>query len=216
MPVLSAVLDFPTGGGPPPSTDRRHPDHVGHPAGLALGRRGARPTGSASFSALRAIALGLARVQEPVPVGEDTTNPRSALILATSFYEVWLITWPDGSGLASHGHGKARSVMHVVDGELIEIYSDHADEDRAGVRVLERGDSTSADPSFVHDLANRSGADATTLHVHSPGWTGVEFVEQPGMEELERIRSAVVAEQGRRVRSDRPPVRPPHLALVKD
>ena len=215
--VPTALSDFTPEYPSPSSTSRQDPDEARHPAGQALGRRTTRPTGSISFGALRAIALGLARVQEPVPLGDDSTNPRSVLLLATSFYEVWLITWPDGSGLPSHDHGETRSVMHVIDGELIEIYSDYSKEAISRVRVLERGDSACADPSFVHDLANRSGADATTIHVHSPALAGIMFFEQPWMDEPARMRASVVAEQNRRARSDDlPPLRLPPLALVED
>ncbi len=217
MPADIALSNFTPGRLPTPSANRQDPDEARHPAGQAIGRRSTRPTGSISFGALRAIALGLAGVQEPVPPGDDAANPRSVLLLATSFYEVWLITWPDGSGLPSHDHGEARSVMHVIDGELIEIYSDYSKEGVSRVRVLERGDSACADPAFVHDLANLSGADATTIHVHSPALTGITFVEQPWVDEPARMRASAVAEQNRRARSDDlPPLRLPPLALVED
>jgi hypothetical protein len=211
VPADIALSNFTPGCLPTLSANRQDPDEARHPAGQAIGRRSTRPTGSISFGALRAIALGLARVQEPVPLGDDSANPRSVLLLATSFYEVWLITWPDGSGLPSHDHGEARSVMHVIDGELIEIYSDYSKEAVSRVRVLERGDSACA------DLANRSGADATTIHVHSPALTGITFVEQPWVDEPARMRASAVAEQNRRARSDDlPPLRLPPLALVED
>lgn len=225
MPADTALLSITPECLPPPSARRQNPDEgrypagqaLGHPAGQALDRRGTRPTGSISFGALRAITSGLARVQEPVPLGEDSTNPRSVLLLATAFYEAWLITWPDGSGLASHDHGEARSTMHVIDGELIEIYSDYSRRAISRVRVLERGDSTCADPSLVHDLANRSGADATTIHVYSPALTGFTFIEQRWANEPERMRSAAVAEQNHRARSDDlPPLRLPLLTRVED
>ena len=82
--------------------------------------------------------------------------------------------------------------------------------------MLEQGDSTCADPSFVHDLANRSGADATTIHVHSPALTGITFVRQPWADNPERMRSTAVAEQNQRAGSDGPSLRFPHLALVED
>lgn len=139
MPADIALPNFTPENLPFPSISRHDPDEARHPAGQAIGRRGSRPTGSISFGALRAIALGLARVQEPVPLGGDSANPRSVLLLATSFYEVWLITWPDGSGLPSHDHGETRSVMHVIDGELVEIYSDYSKDSISRVRVLGRG-----------------------------------------------------------------------------
>lgn len=51
------------------------------------------PLGALSFRALRAIATGFARVQPPVPLGEDDpSTPRSERLLATAYYDdVWLM-----------------------------------------------------------------------------------------------------------------------------
>jgi hypothetical protein len=191
-----------------------------HPAGQpSIGPAGDRPAGGLSFGALRAIAAGLARVQQPVPPDDDDLeSPRSIRLLATAYYDVWLITWPDGSGMASHDHGGVRSVLHVIDGELVEVFTDHVDGQVPAARVLRRGDSTCAKTSFIHDLANRSGADATTLHVYSPPLTDVSFFDvHPAGGDFERLRTTAAADRVPRASSnDLPPLRPPPLSLVED
>ena len=143
-----------------PDSDRQAPDH----------RRGdrIRPVGAVSFRALRAIAAGLARVEQPLPVDLAGDGPRSSRLIATAFYDVWLITWPDGSGLEPHDHGDVRSVLQVVDGEITEVYRDRRANLEPASRVLGQGSVTLAEPTVVHSLRNRSGAEATTLHVYSP------------------------------------------------
>jgi hypothetical protein len=145
------------------------PDRSAHPSGQGSDRAdGSRPTGSISFGALRTIAAGMARVRQPVPVDDGSGNPRSLRLLATAFYDVWLVVWPDGAGLEPHDHGAVRSVLYVIEGELTEILCDRASRRDPFVRLLERGVPKSAEPTVVHALTNRSGREATTLHVYSP------------------------------------------------
>jgi hypothetical protein len=141
-----------------------------HPAGQHSGpSKGDRPPGALSFSAMRGIAAGLALVQRPIePSGEDPGSPRTIRLITTAFYDAWLTTWPDGSGLPLHDHGGSRSLTRVVDGQLVEIVTDLIDHLPPVASLLHRGDITCSGVSRVHDLANRSGADATTLHIYSP------------------------------------------------
>jgi hypothetical protein len=117
----------------------------------------------------RNCAAGLALVQRPVEPGEeDPGSPRTIRLITTAFYDAWLTTWPDGSGLPLHDHGGSRSLTRVVDGQLVEIVTDLIDHLPPVASLLHRGDITCSGVSRVHDLANRSGADATTLHIYSP------------------------------------------------
>jgi hypothetical protein len=141
---------------------------------------------------LRAIAAGLARVEQPLPRDGAGDGARSSRLIATAFYDVWLITWPDGSGLDPHGHGDVRSVLQVVDGELTEAYSDRVASVEAAVRTLKRGSVTIGEPSVVHSLTNRSGADATTLHVYSPPLVDVTFFDLHPAGDCEAVRSTPV------------------------
>ncbi len=190
------------------STRRRAAHPSSHPAGQGL----VEPTDlPLSFSALRVIAAGLARVQAPVPPDvEQPTGARSVRLLATSAYDVWLITWPDGSALGPHDHGGARSVTQVVDGEIVEIVGGRSAE-RATARVLRRGESFGHGGTDVHELANWSGADATTLHIYSPPLADVTFAERPSDGEPVRWRRRPVAR--RRAQASTGEVHP-ELAVV--
>jgi predicted metal-dependent enzyme (double-stranded beta helix superfamily) len=174
------------------------------------------PSGALPFEALRTIAAGFAQVQAPVPLDDgDPAAPRSVRLLATASYDVWLITWPDGSGLEPHDHGGVRSVLHVVDGELVEIVADHVDRQPPRARVLRQGDTVAAKPSFIHDLVNRSGADATSLHVYSPPLAEVSFFDLHTDTECERLRTTAVMGQTPQASShDSTHDRPPSLSLV--
>ena len=173
---------------PPPPTPpdrpviRSAPDRTAHPSWRDPSDR-IRPAGSLSFRALRSIAAGLARVQ-PLPVAGSSEDLRSSRLVATAFYDAWLIRWPAGSGLEEHDHGDVRSVVQVVDGELLETFYDPRAGTAAAVRPLRRGSVTTAEPSVVHALVNRSGADATSLHVYSPPLADVAFGPHPAGDRL--------------------------------
>ncbi len=153
---------------------RPAPDRSQHPFGQSTDRRDRiRPTGSMSFGSLRTITACMARVQRPVAADADAATPRSVRLLATAFYDVWMVGWADGTGLEPHDHGDVRRVLHVVDGELTEFFCDRAARRDPVVRTLRRGVSTTAEPTVVHALANRSGRGATTLDVSSPPLVGV-------------------------------------------
>src|SRR5580658_7922923 len=82
------------------------------------------------------VAVAVARSQGPLPLDDDDPGAPGALrLLATDHYDVWLVTWPPGSGRDFHGHGPVRSVLHVLDGELVEIFSDDGDASAAGSRL---------------------------------------------------------------------------------
>ena len=196
MPI-SRIVPAPT---PEDSPERPGSDRAGHPSArprTSFSGRSApariRPVGSLSFRALRAIAAGLARVEQPLPADDTVDGARSARLIATAFYDVWLITWPDGSGLEPHDHGDVRSVLQVVDGEITEAYSDRHARVEAAVRKLDRGSVTTAEPSVVHSLTNRSGAEATTLHVYSPPLVDVTFFDLHGTGDCEAVRSSPVS-----------------------
>ncbi|HVX20179.1 MAG TPA: cysteine dioxygenase family protein [Acidimicrobiales bacterium] len=198
------VLPFPSasrqahpagGSGGPPGADPDGGDRTG-------GGAGGDTAGRLSFTALRAIAAGLARTQAAVPPapGDDPSAPRSIRLLATTFYDVWLITWPAGSALAAHDHGAARSVLQVVAGQLTETVAfggggPGAARTEPCRRELWAGDATEAEPSAIHELANRSGADATTVHVYSPPLAGVAFYDLGHPGPAVRLRTAPVADK---------------------
>ena len=152
-----------------------------------------------SFDALSAIASGLAWAHEPVPGGADDPNARSARLIATALYDVWLITWPSGSNIGPHDHGGARSVLQVVEGELIETFSDQAEQGRSRTRALRKGDTARGEPPFLHELVNGSDTEATTLHVYSPPLSDLTLF--PGLGGEQQGRTIAVAERSPRASS---------------
>jgi Cysteine dioxygenase type I len=203
----------------PGSSLRSLPGRSVHPSGqTSADEVRNRPTGALSFGALRAIVAGMALVHQPLASGLDHRGEVSSVrLLRTAFYDAWLVTWPGGSALGPHDHGAARSVLHVIDGELVEYRSDRAGEASPAGRALLRGDSTFGAPSLVHQLVNRSEAEATTLHVYSPPLEGIAPAHWPGEarpgggERADTVGPALVAGQGRLPRLVAPP-----LALVEE
>lgn len=165
------------------------------------------PESALSFDALAAIASGLARAEEPVPGAADDPNAHSTRLIATALYDVWLITWPSGASIGPHDHGGARSVLQVVEGELIETFSDQPEEGRSRTRVLRKGDATRGEPPFSHELSNGSGAGATSLHVYSPPLSDLTLFPRLGGEQ--QGRTIAVAERSPRASS-------PDHGLVRD
>jgi predicted metal-dependent enzyme (double-stranded beta helix superfamily) len=203
--------------GQTPSPRVRLSGRAAHPSNQSGGGLlGEDLPGALSFGALRAIATGFAQVNSPVPPDEDDpSTPRSVRLLATVHYDVWVITWPDGSGLAPHDHGGVRSVLHVIDGEVIEIVADHVDEEPPRARILRQGETVWGKPSLVHDVANTSGADATTLHVYSPPLAEISFFDLHTDAERQRLRTTAVFEHAPEAGSDGlAPLPSPPLSLV--
>ena len=199
---------------PTDTTDRPGSARSVHPSSRSSDR--VRPVGALSFRAMRAIAAGLARVEQPLPADEAGGGARSSRLIATAFYDVWLITWPDDSGLEPHGHGEVRSVLQVVDGELTEAYSDRVAGVEAAVRTLRRGSVTTAEPSVVHSLSNRSGAESTTLHVYSPPLVDVTFFDLRPAGECEAVRSTPVVDRPAQATSEGvAPPGPGRLTVVR-
>jgi predicted metal-dependent enzyme (double-stranded beta helix superfamily) len=177
------------------SVPRRSAGWRAHPANSPDPAPDGEPAGRLSFTALRAIVAGLARVQRSVPPdGGDPGAARSVRLLATTFYDVWLITWPDGSGLAPHDHGGSRSVLQVVNGELLETVTENVEQQPVR-HVLGPGDVTRTTPSSVHEIVNFSGSDATTIHAYSPPLADIAFFRLQGPGQVHRVRSIPVVER---------------------
>jgi hypothetical protein len=152
---------------------------------------------SLSFDALRQIAVGLAHSQRSVPTEVPTDRQaesvaRSVRLLATASYDVWLITWPPGSGIGPHDHGDARTVIHMVDGELFEELADRRGPGEVRTRLLRSGDSAESVESAIHQIDNRSGRDAMSLHVYSPPLTTVTLFDHEDPGAHRRLRTATI------------------------
>ena len=121
---------------------------------------------------LATIARGLAATTPPgCGPGRERVFEQ---VLVTDTYDVWVIGWPPGTSVGLHDHDDAGAAVCVVAGELSEIRPD-----RPGSPVwrLRAGQSVTVEPGVVHDVANQSGAWATSVHVYSPPLRTMNFVE---------------------------------------
>jgi hypothetical protein len=109
-------------------------------------------------------------------------------LLATPAYEVWLLGWTPRQSVGLHDHGDANGAFVVVDGELVErsvIGAELHDAARA------EGDVGRVPAGAVHDVANRSRRNATSIHVYSAPLSLMGFYSPGG----ELVRVEAVHEQ---------------------
>lgn len=121
------------------------------------------PATHLASDALTQIVAGLASIPRVVTdeTGGLSTEPRSLRLIATDSYDVWLITWPPGSGIDEHDHGDSMSVLKVVSGCLI-------DTGETGEIVVGTDNSLVTPPGQRHRLHNPLPIEATTVHAYSP------------------------------------------------
>jgi mannose-6-phosphate isomerase-like protein (cupin superfamily) len=122
--------------------------------------------------ALGDIVSGLARADDlwrPHVAHDDDERARVRL-LATPAYEVWVLGWTPGQSVGLHDHGGSNGAFVVVDGQLTETFAidgAHPRGRRLAERTVAAGTLGTVPAGAVHDLANRSTALATSLHVYS-------------------------------------------------
>jgi len=153
----------------------------------------APPAVAASLPALRLelevltdIVSGLARAEElwRPHVAHDAAERVRRRLLATPAYEVWLLGWTPGQSVGLHDHGDANGAFVVVDGELTET----AVVDGGSRRdVLSAGAFGRVPFGSVHDVANHSRRNATSIHAYSRPLSAMGFYRSDGT--LERIEA---------------------------
>jgi predicted metal-dependent enzyme (double-stranded beta helix superfamily) len=128
---------------------------------------------------LAEIVAGLARAEAlwRPHVAHDPDERVRRRLLATPAYEVWLLGWTPRQSVGLHDHGAANGAFVVVDGELVESTM------RAGAVDHERlaaGDLGLVPAGGVHDVANRSRRNATSIHVYSEPLSAMGFYRPDG------------------------------------
>ena len=97
---------------------------------------------------------------------------------------MWLLGWTPGQRVGLHDHGDANGAFVVVDGELVETR-------RGGCHLLDArvptGGVGQVVAGHVHDVGNRSGRNATSIHAYSRPLTSIGFYDRRGG--LERIEA---------------------------
>jgi hypothetical protein len=121
------------------------------------------------------------RLAEGPPVRDQVwtrgTRRRYQRLLGTDVYDAWLIEWSPSSGLELHDHGGSRGVVVVVDGALVETYTDLEDCRPLATQFLSRGDTLAIPSTRVHEVSNPGPADALSVHVYSPPLRQMTFFD---------------------------------------
>jgi mannose-6-phosphate isomerase-like protein (cupin superfamily) len=122
------------------------------------------------------IATGIAAARPlwGAVVRHDTECRQPVRLLATERYEVWVIGWTSGQGVELHDHGASAGTFVVTSGTLTEVLPHPVG---AVERSLEAGRVRHVPVGAVHDVVNRAGEPATSIHVYSPPLTTMTYYE---------------------------------------
>lgn len=97
----------------------------------------------------------------------DPDGRRPVRLLATEAYEVWVIGWTAGQGVALHDHGDAAGALVVTEGGLAELSYD-PDTGALGHRAIGPGPVHALPVGLVHDVVAAAPVPTTSIHVYSP------------------------------------------------
>jgi Cysteine dioxygenase type I len=145
-----------------------------------------RPARRLGLDVLAEIVTGLARAESlwRPHVAHDADERVRRRLLATPAYEVWLLGWTPRQSVGLHDHGDANGAFVVVDGVLVETSVIDAARHDDARRV---GDLARVPAGAVHDVANRSRRNATSIHIYSEPLSAMGFYGRDG--ELERVEA---------------------------
>ncbi len=118
-------------------------------------------------------------------------------LVRTEAFEAWLLTWTSEQGIELHDHGGSAGVVLVVEGELVERFTDVTSQAPLREAYWPRGSTRAFGPGHVHDLRNTGGGPATSIHVYAPPLSTMTFYEHRAPDYLARHRVEVVEDEGR-------------------
>ena len=102
-------------------------------------------------------------------VHADPSHRWHVRIHADDLVDVWLISWTSDQGTELHDHGGSAGAFTVVEGELTESVWEGT---RACGALAERpravGETVVFGTRYVHDVVNRAGGTAVSVHAYSP------------------------------------------------
>ena len=137
---------------------------------------------------LLALARTRAEQVEPLAPGAALGQRQYTLLERSLEHEIWLIFWPEGTGLVLHDHGGSCGAFYVAGGTLEETSTSavmvtalpvRAGTLTTGARLRRRrvwtGEGRSFGPGYVHSLINPQPVPATSVHVYSPPLTSMTF-----------------------------------------
>ncbi len=119
---------------------------------------------------------------------DGATERAFHLLEETDEHQAWLIAWPAGASTGWHDHGTAAGAFTVLRGRLVEQNWS------GGLKLAQVTSSTIRvhGAGHVHDVQNRSGEVAVSLHVYGGRLDAMNHYEFLG----DRVR-LVSAEPGR-------------------
>jgi hypothetical protein len=121
----------------------------------------------------------------------DPARPSRSQLLWSPQVEIWLIGWETDGGIEPHDHGGASGAFTVCEGTIDTHECSIAEPHEVRRRTLHKGDTVTFDGDHVHELVNRSGAPATTIHAFSPALTTMTFYAPVAGELVVARREAV-------------------------
>lgn len=92
-------------------------------------------------------------------------------------YEAWLIAWAPSGALELHDHGGSAGAVHVVRGELVELYTDALDRQPLRSRSVRAGQDLALPATRIHEVWNPGPRIALSVHVYSPRITTMTFFD---------------------------------------
>ena len=112
--------------------------------------------------------------------------------------EAWILTWTAQQAIELHDHGGSAGAVVVVEGELVESFTDLVT--RAPLRQLcwPTGTAHLFDGTHVHDLHNCAAQPATSIHVYSPPLTSMTFYDHRPEQFLHPLRVEAADADGAR------------------
>jgi hypothetical protein len=164
-----------------PSARRKRPEvaRLLHPSGSG------RPA-PLDPEALDALAIRLAMAIGPEDLAVDDGGDgdgsghharRHRQLVLTPAYDAWLIAWGASSVLELHDHGGSIGAVRVVNGELIEMYSDVVRPHPLRSRTVGRGSGFSVPATRAHEVWNPGPCEALSVHVYSPPLAAMTFFD---------------------------------------
>jgi predicted metal-dependent enzyme (double-stranded beta helix superfamily) len=127
---------------------------------------------------LTAIATGLAASVGSLDLLPDPDDDRRyTRLLHTDTYEAWLIAWAPGGSLDLHDHGGSAGAVVVVEGELLERYTDRRRPHHLRTHHLRPHRPLAIEPTRVHGVWNPGPTNALSVHVYSPPLSTMTFYD---------------------------------------
>jgi mannose-6-phosphate isomerase-like protein (cupin superfamily) len=110
-------------------------------------------------------------------------------ILRTDDYEAWVLGWDLAQGIELHDHGGSSGALCVIEGLLLETYTDSWTRRPQRTRRIGAGDAFAFPADHVHHLVNPGPGIATSVHVYSPPLVEMTFYDDRAESHLEPLRT---------------------------